>query len=78
MKKKIISALTIAIMLIVPLFVAAQSDGPGNPGDEPNGPPLGGGAPIGSGVGILILLGAAYGGKKLYHLYTDQKEDLQG
>jgi hypothetical protein len=29
-------------------------------------------------VGILILLGAAYGGKKLYHLYTDQKEDLQG
>ncbi|HOI31531.1 MAG TPA: hypothetical protein PLC47_02100 [Bacteroidales bacterium] len=28
--------------------------------------PAGNGAPIGSGVGILLVLGAAYGGKKVW------------
>ena len=37
----------------------------------------GGGAPIGDGLLILLGLGAAYGGKKLYHLFNEKKEDLE-
>ena len=77
MMKKVISFLAISTLLILPLFVNAQTSGPGNPGDTPDGTPLGGGAPIGSGIGILIALGAAYGGKKLYTLYQDDKETLE-
>ncbi|MBU2556114.1 MAG: hypothetical protein KKF98_16810, partial [Bacteroidetes bacterium] len=68
MKKKIFSTMMIAAMLLFPLFMSAQTDGPGNPGGEPGGGdvPIGGGAPIGNGIGILLALGAAYGGKKLY------------
>jgi len=40
------------------------------PGDDPSGipdnPPVGGYAPIGSGLVILLSLGAAYGSKKVY------------
>ncbi len=35
---------------------------------ESNNQPPGGGAPIGSGMLILIGLGAAYGGQKLYKI----------
>jgi hypothetical protein len=79
MKKKFISTLTIAAMLLLPLFMSAQTDGPGNPGGEPGGGdvPIGGGAPVGNGIGILLALGAAYGGKKLYTLYHGQKETLE-
>ncbi len=34
----------------------------------------GGGAPIGSGIGILLALGAAYGGTKLYKAWKDKEE----
>ena len=40
------------------------------PGDDPSGgganPPVGGYAPVGSGLVILMALGAAYGSKKVY------------
>jgi hypothetical protein len=36
---------------------------------------LRGGAPIGSGLTILLLLGAAYGSKKLYDLNKEKLED---
>lgn len=38
---------------------------PGEHGQNGNQPP-GGGAPITGGIGILLALGAAYGGKKVY------------
>lgn len=38
---------------------------PGGHGSNSNAPP-GGGAPVGSGVIVLVALGAAYGGKKVY------------
>lgn len=42
------------------------------PGGDPSGgganPPVGGYAPIGSGLVILLALGAAYGTKKLYEI----------
>jgi len=45
----------------------AQQYGPSDPpgGPEQN-PPLGGGAPLGGGVEIMLILGAAYGIRKLY------------
>ncbi len=44
-------------------------DGPGN-GDTPIG---GGGAPIDGGLFLLIGLGAAYGSKKVYKMYGENK-----
>jgi len=35
----------------------------------------GGGAPIGGGLGILMALGAAYGGRKIYMAWKEQKEE---
>jgi hypothetical protein len=79
MKKKIYSTLLISAFMILPLFTIGQMRGPEDPGGGPTGgdTPIGGGAPIGSGLVILLTMGAAYGGKKLYHLYSDQKEELE-
>ncbi len=62
----------IILLTIAPVTVFSQN-GNGDPpppppeerGQNGNQPP-GGGAPIGSGVAILLALGAAYGGKKVY------------
>jgi len=78
MKKKIYSTLLILAFAIIPLFSIGQMRGPVEPPPgEPDTPPIGGGAPIGNGIGILLALGAAYGGKKLYTLYHRQKETLE-
>lgn len=78
MKKKIYSTLLISTLMILPLFSIGQMRGPENPGGDPIGEdPIGGGAPIGSGIGILMALGAAYGGKKLYTLYSENQESLE-
>ena len=44
---------------------------PANHGNDGNSR----GAPIDGGLGILLALGAAYGGKKVYHLWKDQQKD---
>ena len=44
---------------------------PANHGNEGNSQ----GAPIDGGLGILLALGAAYGGKKVYHLWKDQQKE---
>lgn len=54
-------------------LMAQPGGGPGLPPAEgdPSSPPTGGGgAPIGSGLGILLALGAAYAGRKAYMLYN--------
>jgi len=55
----------------------AQLTDPGDgTGGDPTGSghtPIGGSAPIGSGVAILITLGAAYGSKKIYQLKTERE-----
>ncbi len=78
MKKIILIIGIIIITLFSNMSVFAQQDGPGNPGGEPTGsdPPLGGGAPIGGGTLILIGLGAAYAGKKIYDIITEEKEEI--
>jgi hypothetical protein len=67
----IAAVLTISLLTISPLVLNAQGGNPPPPPDEHgqsgNLPP-GGGAPIGSGIGILLVLGAAYGRKKAYEI----------
>jgi hypothetical protein len=69
MKKLII----IAAIIAFPVAMAFSQPNPGqNAGGTPaggtgGGAPIGGGAaPIGSGIAILLALGAGYGSKKLY------------
>jgi len=69
--KKINFRLVFSIVLMWGLFtvsgvLAQEGDPPPPPGGHGsacNQPP-GGGAPVGSGVIVLVALGAAYGGKK--------------
>ena len=61
--------------LILSISVSAQvPDPPNGHGSNDDNPP-GGGAPIGSGVFILLGLGVAYGSKKLYEMKKDDLED---
>lgn len=50
---------------------------PGNGHGQTENQPPGGGAPIGGGLAILLSLGAAYGGGKVYKYWQTQKEDLE-
>ena len=69
------------ITLILTLFMgwnlAAMAQGPPPPPDGGHGQggnqPAGGGAPIGSGIAILLSLGAAWGGKKVYQAYKNKE-----
>jgi hypothetical protein len=74
MKKLIIKTVLITILLTtlnpVSCIFAQNGDPPPPPGEHgstQNHPP-GGGAPVGSGVVLLLTLGAAYGGKKVCDL----------
>ncbi len=64
--KKIILS---AIFIFAISALSAQTPPPPNGGQTPEesgSTPVGGGAPIGSGIAILLALGAGYGGKKIY------------
>jgi hypothetical protein len=75
MKNIIKTLLVISFLTVLPLFSVGQSTDPGDPGGGPTGPPVGGGAPIGGGLFILLGLGAAYGGKKVYELNKKELDD---
>ncbi len=68
--KKIIAKLMIAgLMAFAPSLLMAQpSPGNNSNGNAVGGNPIGGGgaAPVGSGVGLLLGLAAAYGAKRIY------------
>ncbi len=67
--KMIKKLLVIAIIISAPLLLNAQPVPPsGGHGLNGNQTPTGGGAPIDGGLSILLLLGAAYGSKKVYKL----------
>jgi len=71
--------LTLAFLFTSIFMIHAIAD---NPLDNPPPPPGGGhggggngqGAPIDGGLGILIALGAGYGGFKLYKIRKAEKE----
>ena len=74
MKKKITSTIIVIFIILIPLTIAASE--PGDPTGDPSGEtPIGGGAPIGGGTFILIALGAAYGGKKIYRIKKESLEE---
>lgn len=68
MKKRITKWVVIAALVLFPVLVFSQP----SPGANANGTPVqgapiaGGGAPVGSGVGFLLILAAAYGSVKIY------------
>jgi hypothetical protein len=68
--KKVKLLVIIFILLSVPLSIFAQPhpNGGSAPSTSIGNTTVGGGAPIGSGIIILLVMGAAYGGHKLYHM----------
>jgi hypothetical protein len=72
--KKVLTTLLflITVTLLTINLALAQTPPPPNGGDTPSqggNTPVGGGAPIAGGIGILLVLGAAYGGKKVYQVF---------
>jgi len=63
--------LTVIFFLVLTTALPAQNPPPpppGGHGQTGNQSPPGGGVPVGSGLVILLSLGAAYGGKKVFDL----------
>ena len=75
--KKYIYFLLIAVF--VSLSMAVLADPPTPPPDPSQGGGHGGpvGAPIDGGLGILMAMGVAYGGKKFYKARKDRKKEDQ-
>lgn len=77
MKKIIVTALFIMSLVFATVSLMAQGAPPPPPdghGGSTNQPASGGGgAPIGGGLGILLALGAAYGGGKIYKNWQQNK-----
>jgi hypothetical protein len=70
MKKKIRFVFIAVFLTTAPLLLLAQQPPHPNGGNAPgasNGP-VGGGAAIGSGISVIIAMGAAYGMRRLYQI----------
>lgn len=75
MKTNIIKSLIFCGLFILSLGALAQAPPPPpGEGHGQTGNQEGGGAPIGSGIAILLSLGAAYGGKKMYNVWNNKEE----
>lgn len=66
MKRIILSIAFIALSSLA--FTQAPPSPPGDPGNGGTNGPVGGNAPVGSGVAILLALGSVYAGKKTIEL----------
>jgi hypothetical protein len=71
MKRALKLLLIAGLFLSLPLLSLAQTPPHPNGGGGPGGgnTPVGGGAPIDGGLSILLLMGAAYGSKKIYKAF---------
>jgi len=77
MKNKIYSLLTVIVFTISISTFAQTPPPPNNNNGAPTSggnTPVGGGAPIAGGYGILIVLGLAYGMKKVYQFNKTENE----
>lgn len=86
MKNTIKKIIVMFFLMVSPILISSvladdpPAPGPGNSGGSPVGSPgagpvgggAGGGAPIDGGLSILLALGAAYAGKKIYHLRIEK------
>ncbi len=80
MKTKHLKNIIVSLAFVfIASFSFAQMLGPEDPGNGPEAgdPPVGGGAPLSGGVILLLTLGTAYGGKKVYHLVNENSSDKQ-
>ena len=72
-----ITKATLILALFMGWSFVAMAQGPppppgGGHGQGGNQPP-GGGAPIGSGIVLLLSMGAAWGGKKVYQAFQEEE-----
>lgn len=69
MRKSIVNLIITGLLILVPVIYSNASAPPPPPPPGPGGTdvPIGGTAPVGSGLIILISMGAAYGAKKVYN-----------
>ena len=76
MKRIIINLVVIVFFtLLSTTAVLASAPPPPPPGGPGTGElPIGGSAPVGSGLVILLSMGAAYGAKKVYQLRKKEEE----
>ncbi len=77
MKTKKIFAMLVLGLLISGSGLFAQGPPPPPVDPEVGGGPVGGPAPIGAGLGIMLTLAAAYGGAKVYRYFQSEKEELE-
>jgi len=78
--KKVIRNTVTGLLLGLLVSVGSDAFAQGAPPPPPNGGhgqsgdlPAGGDAPIGGGLAILLVLGAAYAGKKAYDAHKEDK-----
>ena len=73
MKKALKTVVFAAFLCAIPMVMLAQNPPHPNGGSGPNGgnTPVGGGAPIDGGLSIMLVLGAAYGAKKIFRFKND-------
>lgn len=77
MKNIILKNLTLLVFVFVATGVFAQVPPPPPSGHGAGGnQPAGGSGSLTGGIGLLIALGAAYGGKKLY-VFMKEKDQLE-
>ncbi len=77
MKTNLIKSLIFSGLFILSIGAFAQVPPPPPAGGHgESGNQEGGGAPIGSGIGILLSMGAAYGARKIY-IFRKEKEELE-
>jgi len=68
MRKAIINLIITGLFLVVPVIITCASTPPPPPPTPGGGDiAIGGPAPIGSGLIMLISMGAAYGARKIYN-----------
>jgi hypothetical protein len=71
--KKIIFALTVIVLAFLSCPLIAQpAPGQNQGGGAVAGPPIGGGAPIGDGIYVLVALALAYGISRWYAIHKQK------
>jgi hypothetical protein len=76
--KKLIAIAALALFFALPMITIADPPPPPGQGGSPNntgGVPVG--APIDGGFGILLVLGAAYGGLKIYKMRKEHTAEVE-
>ena len=71
MKNFIPLIISLSLFFAIPVFAGTPPNLNDNPVQD-GATPIGGGAPVGSGLAIFIAIGAAYGARKTYQLNKEE------